>query len=310
MSRGPHLALAAVLVLDRRVRARSSSGSGPHRGEVVLRHVVAEGMEELRRDDLGAARHLGMAGGIELDEVDLAGASRIVKPGVIPSVLPADDVHVARRRPARRCRAPWHASAVDGRSRGPTRLVNQLESGTSSMVLTFSGAVSASVSPAPRNEFSMKSNWSLISTGLGLRRRPAFPDRARSDRRGRTWRRAVPAPWPSQATRAQQDRGDRRRGEQLRGRRVNASDQKALLNLKKYWTPSPPPTADVDAEEHRLVGVEPEADAVRVLQIAKAQIRVARRDVAPVGEERHVEQEKASQRYSALIENALLSRKR
>ena len=61
-------------------RPSSSSTSRPladherlaaERREVVLRNVVAEGMEELRRDDLGAAGHLRVRRRIELDEVDL-----------------------------------------------------------------------------------------------------------------------------------------------------------------------------------------------------------------------------------------------
>ena len=60
--------------------------------------------------------------------------------------------------------------------RGPTRLVNQLESGTSSIGVHVDRAPFG-LSPAPRNEFSTRSYWSLSLSG-GPSTRPAFRDRA------------------------------------------------------------------------------------------------------------------------------------
>ena len=82
--------------------------------------------------------------------------SRIVKPGAMPSILPDTIVQVPEG-PAF-VSGPLASRSTDHGSR-PRRLVNQLESGTSSIVLTLSARMS-DFSPAPRNEFSAKSyNW-------------------------------------------------------------------------------------------------------------------------------------------------------
>ncbi len=90
----------------------------------------------------------------------------MVNPGVTPSLLRLVMVQVpaAGGRPAF---VPLSSVGMCSGSliRGPTRLVNQLESGTSSTVLTLTARTALS-SPAPRNEFSMRSYWSLTSTGF------------------------------------------------------------------------------------------------------------------------------------------------
>ena len=68
-----------------------------------------------------------------------------------------------------------------------------------------------------------------------------------------------------------------------------SSTQNALLNLKKYWMPSPPPVAMSKRKNTACAAFEAEADAVGVLEIGEVQVRGLRRDLAPVREERHVE---------------------
>jgi hypothetical protein len=85
--------------------------------------------------------------------------SRIVMPGVTPSVLGSMIVQGPAAGPVPES-GPFAASAGD-HCAVPARLVNQLESGTSSMVLTFT-ARAVLLSPGFKKEFSMKSNPSLL----------------------------------------------------------------------------------------------------------------------------------------------------
>ncbi len=81
-------------------------------------------------------------------------ASRTVKPGVMPSLLPETTVHgPGAGHPTRSGRA-LTSSVVSGCA--TTRLVNQLESGTSSMVLTLRARWLVR-SPCLRKVFSTKS---------------------------------------------------------------------------------------------------------------------------------------------------------
>ena len=84
--------------------------------------------------------------------------SRMVKPGVTPSLLPDTTVHLPGAGPLVVSGPRRTSSAVSGRT--PARLVNQLESGTSSMVLMFSARRGVR-SPGLKNVFSTKSYGSL-----------------------------------------------------------------------------------------------------------------------------------------------------
>ena len=123
------------------------------RGEVVLGHVVAERVEELRGDDLGAARHLRVRRRIELDEVKLPGAVAHGEAWRDPFHLSRDD-RPCPDGPAL-VSGPLTSRSTVHASR-PMRFVNQLESGTSSIVFTLTARLSV-WSPASKNEFSRKS---------------------------------------------------------------------------------------------------------------------------------------------------------
>ena len=86
--------------------------------------------------------------------------SRMVKPGVMPSLLPETTVHLPGAGPLVVSGPRRTSSTVSGRA--PARLVNQLESGTSSMVLMLT-ALSEMRSPGLMNVFSTKSYVSLRS---------------------------------------------------------------------------------------------------------------------------------------------------
>ena len=74
-------------------------------GQVVLGDVVAEGVEELRGDQLGTARHLGEAFRVELDPVDLSGGVANGESWRDALALARDHGPRARRRAVRRVRA-------------------------------------------------------------------------------------------------------------------------------------------------------------------------------------------------------------
>ncbi len=132
-----------------------TSASRADRREVVLGDVVAEGVEELRRDDLGAARHLRVRRRIELDEVDL--------PGLVANRESRGDAFASCREtivhvPAGPCpvSGPFTSwSTVHRRASEPVgeparvgHLVDRVD---------VDRARSSFLSPAPRNEFSAKS---------------------------------------------------------------------------------------------------------------------------------------------------------
>ena len=84
----------------------------------------------------------------------------MVKPGVMPSLLPEIAVHTPGAGPLEVSGPRRTSSTVN--SRAPIRLVNQLESGTSSTVLTLIARRGVR-SPGFRKVFSTKSYGSLMS---------------------------------------------------------------------------------------------------------------------------------------------------
>ena len=76
------------------------------------------------------------------------------KPGCTPVALPADTTQPSSEIDAKRS-GPRTISSIDS-GRRPMRLVNQLESGTSSSVLTFSARTSRR-SPGSANVLTTKS---------------------------------------------------------------------------------------------------------------------------------------------------------
>ena len=108
------------------------AAQGPDDG---LRHVVAERVEQPRDDRLGAGPEFRLAGRIELQEVALA--ARVGdREARRDAVRLAADGPGAGLRPRIVAGPAEHLVGVNGCV--PTRLVNQLESGTSSIVLTLS----------------------------------------------------------------------------------------------------------------------------------------------------------------------------
>jgi hypothetical protein len=119
--------------LDRRALADHEHVAG-EAGDVVLGHEVAERVEQLRDVDFGAAHHLAPGRRIELDEPPIARRVDDGEAGRDAVALALGHLPLARRRPVAGVRSSATSSVDKG---GPPmiRLVNQLESGTSSIVL-------------------------------------------------------------------------------------------------------------------------------------------------------------------------------
>jgi hypothetical protein len=102
----------------------------------------------------------GFDGGSNLMNQSVLARSRTVKPGVMPSLLPETTVHGPSAGGPDEFGPRTYSSTVSARR--PRRFVNQLESGTSSIVFTFTARWLV-WSPGFRNVFSTKSYGSLIS---------------------------------------------------------------------------------------------------------------------------------------------------
>src|SRR5688500_2897335 len=199
----------------------------------------------------------------------------MVKPGVTPSDLRERIVHAPGAGPLP-VSAPRARSAEDMGWR-PIRLVNQLESGTSPTVLMFSARFAAR-SPAPRKEFSIRSNWPLTSTSRTFDASCVSGSRHNGSSGKNCGAAARPGSPPHQ-------RPDARTSAAAHGR-MRWSER--IAEFEVIADAFAGAGGDVDAEEHRAGRIEAEADAVRPLQIAEIEIRDARRDGAEIREERHV----------------------
>jgi hypothetical protein len=102
----------------------------------------------------------GFDGGSNLMNQMAPAESRMVNPGVIPSLLPEMTVHGPAAGPLE-VSGPRRTSSAD-KACTAARFVNQLESGTSSAVFTLTARRGVR-SPGLRNVFSKKSYGSLMS---------------------------------------------------------------------------------------------------------------------------------------------------
>jgi hypothetical protein len=126
----PHVALPPGLVLDERAGA-DRERLAAHRGQIVFRHEVAERVEELRRDDLGGARHLRLRRGIELDEIRVARPVADRQARRDPFEFSRDDRPAAGRRPGAGIRSPGRVRCRPARGAGaihePARIGHLVE---------------------------------------------------------------------------------------------------------------------------------------------------------------------------------------
>ncbi len=160
---GDERARAAVGALDRRVRRQSAGRrDGASRCSSPERDSRARGRTGSAMTSAPVAIS-GFDGGSNFTKYMSPRASAIVSPGVMPSFLPETIVHTPGSGPVPATGPVSTSSAV--MTRVPMRFVNQLESGTSSSVLTLDARTSR-CSPASRNEFWMKSYDSFTFHGL------------------------------------------------------------------------------------------------------------------------------------------------
>ena len=140
-SRRCHLPALAVQRVPHRGLRRHHDWSGIELGDIDIDDVVAERVIEGGADDLGASGQLRVRVRVDFDLIQVARSCRSSGSRAEARALAAgDDPSVERQR--RRVSGPRTSSSSDI-GRRPMRLVNQLESGTSSTVFTFSARTCA-----------------------------------------------------------------------------------------------------------------------------------------------------------------------
>src|SRR3989441_1026189 len=216
-------------------------------------------------------------------------------PGVIPSVFAPTTSHGPFGAPP--VTDPRTISSTDmGRAR--IRFVNQLESGTSSSVLTFSARMFA-VSAGFMNVFSRKSYGSLKSCTAT----PLASCVSTSAAMGSSGKNFGVAPRLDTAPAANMSATNQRvnfiasaPGERQHGHRPPCS--KGRTELRELPHPLMAAHCHVESEEDVLVGVESESNAVRRLEIAETDILPVPTHLARVEKQRHVE---ARERFPSVL---------
>ena len=236
---------------------------GLHTNQVVLHLPVAERPEDLVGDEDRAGRGFGQALRVEGDEPQLSlrvahgEAGRERRP---PSRARSTTGRAPARRPAS---GPRTASSIES-GRAPIRLVNQFESGTSSMVLTFraftsvrriAGAAEEVLRQVPEQiDVPRLHLRGVLRLGLARKRIVGVEPDGRAARRGR---------------RAGGRRRRERRAREARGRWRVGHDAAAASEggaAGEHEVKPVAPVRQLDAQRRRERAVEADADADVALQ--------------------------------------------